>query len=349
MPFAADTSGQSAAGGLLQGFTGAYVQQKQLQQDNALRQAYLGLAQKNSQMGLLQNGMQTDSSGNVSYTPEQQGLVTAQRAHAQNLAQLQIEYDTPGSDANQNFESLMRPTLELPYGKQYASQMYPKGITVTDFENSPAGKILSDSIALKKAQVEASRFNTTLNDKQIADAQKGLNKDPDFTAGNKGLAESAIFDKAITDAQNGNQIDTSALPIMTARLTTNGQRLNQTEIKMLGGPASASEKLKNIISEVSSGKPSDNTIAFLNEFAANQKQVAEGQIAAARDRITKQHASRTGKNYDQAYLDVNGYAPGSSGGPVNPNSNIAGSGPMPTPEQAAAELAKRQKSKVAQQ
>jgi hypothetical protein len=160
MPYE-DTSGQSAIGGLLSGFANSYMQQKKLQNDQAMQQAYLGLAQKNQAMGMLKDNMVDNGSGGVQYNQEGQNQQELQGKQTQ--ASLN-EYD-PSSDvskAGYGAISGYAKTANVPI-----DQIWPKTMSAGEFNNSIAGKYLTKTgdfnLEKIKENIMAQRYGNTLD------------------------------------------------------------------------------------------------------------------------------------------------------------------------------------------
>jgi hypothetical protein len=287
MAYVDDTSGSSAVGGLLSGFANSYMQTKKLQNEQALQQGYLGIAQKNSQMqqqneqaGLLAKGMQTDDSGNVSYTPEQQQIVNTQKAHSLNEANLQTQFDTPGSEANKNFESIIRPTLESAYGKKYSDQMYPQGITASEFEQSNVGPILKYKIDLAKQQAALALQNTRMGITQSDKLDKRFTDLSNTLDANKGRAGNlASLQDRLNKADRIDQLvqksnenphgltgpEMQELATSTASLLKGSGNVSEGEINGLM-PKTAKAKYGSLMEYLSNEPQALNNQAFVNNY-----------------------------------------------------------------------------------
>lgn len=178
------------------------MKSKQLQQQNDLNQQYVNLAKQREGAGLLQEGMQADPSGNVTYNPQQQQIhdVTQQTQLANTMrAQRNTDPNSPESQTKRNF---MKQTLnEVSPG--FGDHTIPDEMSGADLtEQEPLiGHLFNGLSADAKARITAQSGY----DKALMQAQNKSEISDQVTKARQDMLEKQLNNQQLIQGMKGDQ------------------------------------------------------------------------------------------------------------------------------------------------
>lgn len=178
------------------------MKSKQLQQQNDLNQQYVNLAKQREGAGLLQEGMQADPSGNVTYNPQQQQIhdVTQQTQLANTMrAQRNTDPNSPESQTKRNF---MKQTLnEVSPG--FGDHTIPNEMSGADLtEQEPLiGHLFNGLSADAKARITAQSGY----DKALMQAQNKSEISDQVTKARQDMLEKQLNNQQLIQGMKGDQ------------------------------------------------------------------------------------------------------------------------------------------------
>jgi hypothetical protein len=286
------------AEGLKQGFltyqdVKRYKDQKEFQDKQSARQdAALGLQAK--EKGLIYNPDATDGTGMIGETP----LYQKQQKVAEQTANTELEGGSPEAlAAKDEFSSGLLGQVGL-------KTKVPKGIHL-----DPT-KILPEAMKVQAAKASANVKYTNTNTKKLGDDQvktfNNIQKDDAWKKANGEITASKKLLDLIDDAENNPQ-SAKSLGIYAARIATGDKRINETEIRNLGGNAgSIMERMGQFAENAKSGKITPVNAAYMRQFV----NAGLPSAMAARDEVEDAHtasfARQHGLDADEASMRVLG-------------------------------------------
>jgi hypothetical protein len=143
--------------------------------------------------------------------------------------------------------------------------------------------------------------------KHLQTAQSGLDKKKEYAAAKTGLDAAYkadnILDAALTDRSAANQI-----PTVLGYMSTNGQRINQQEIKQNTGGLDLKSYGERIANKVATGTLTDRDYQDFKKLVAVYKNGAQDEMTAHELTATQQLNQLNGGNTADNYLKLTGRA-----------------------------------------
>lgn len=173
--------------------------------------------------------------------------------------------------------------------------------------------------------------------KDMKDDQKALQSDPDYKAATKGLSEIGLAKSQLAQARAGNAVAGNMMPVMVARLSTGGQRLNQQEIKMAGGSQAVGAKIDQAIQQMKDGTLTKENADFVDQLITASEKAEHDNLESVVNRHAIVRASNKGIDPDEAYRQLTGTKRNSGGLLQNqPQGLLQQGGANPHPMDSAA-------------
>ncbi len=264
----------------------SYLKAKQMKDQRDYQQQSLNL-------NAAQGGLIQDPNNQGGYLPGP--LAQAKQAEAmQDYSKAGPLHDTYYKAANDQAHRIDKKASDLPQDlsnkelKDYMSTTKPQQTAVISLDKIAAGTGKADKNSWK-------------------DYSKRLDSDKVYQKALSGEAEVNNSMAALDQASGGNPMAGNSIPIVLARLATGGQRLNQTEIQMLGGSKAVGARLSAAIEQAKTGNMTPENINFAKQVV----QASARADAANKESAILRHATRAANeqnvDVDDAYERISGF------------------------------------------
>lgn len=215
------------------------------------------------------------------------------------------------------------------------SNTLPKGVAPDELTKEYLDQVHSQMFGSKpyldnqKTLAEINKTKAETGEKQInrlTDYQKMAQSDDTIKKPTEMIAMGNDAMAAIKDALQNPQ-SRGALPIMLARFTTAGQRMNEVEIEKNVANGTFGDKMKQMYLDAKKGILSPEMADYATQFVSSQMASAANNLSSGQGKIANMYAQATGLPLDAAHYKLFSSLPGST---------------LPTPE-GPSRFAKNQK------
>lgn len=158
-------------------------------------------------------------------------------------------------------------------------------------------------LAATKAQRESLRNDKTI--KELSGIQDALTKNKEYAKA-QGITSSADEAQATIQDALKNPASANAVPLILAKMSTGGQRLNETEIKAMGGSQALDAKLAQVVQNAKAGTLTPENAAFMSQYVEVQRAAAERAATKTELTYAKNYASNHGIPVEDAYAKITG-------------------------------------------
>ncbi len=280
----------SSAGNAISEGLDAYLKAKQMKDQRDFQQQQLSL-------GAAEKGLIPDQNNPGGFLPG--AAAQGKLNYEKNL------YDPSSPNALSAEQELRQVYKNQKVKDQDLQGLVPSGLSAKEYQDKLASAKANNPMVIALGK-EAS--NAGKADKNTwKDYSKRLDSDKVYQKALSGEAEVNNSMAALDQASGGNPMAGNSIPIVMARLATGGQRLNQTEIQMLGGSKAVGARLSAALEQAKTGNMTPENI----DFAKRVVQASARADAQNKESAILRHATRAANeqntDVDEAYERISGF------------------------------------------